>query len=148
MALVQVNWKPQRRQLRTFGFAGAAAAAGVGTWTLVCHALPGFAMAPGTARATAAGLWIAAAALAALAVAWPVALRPVYLVLATVTLPVGIVLSYLTMAVLFYGVFTPIGLFFRLIGRDPLHRRFQPEADTYWVARRPATDVRRYFRQF
>ena len=52
------------------------------------------------------------------------------------------------MAVLFYGVFTPIGLFFRLIGRDPLHRRFQPEADTYWVARRPATDVRRYFRQF
>jgi hypothetical protein len=45
-------------------------------------------------------------------------------------------------------VFTPIGLFFRLIGRDPLHRRFQPEADTYWVGRRPATDVRRYFRQF
>ena len=45
---------------------------------------------------------------------------------------------------------TPIGLIFRLIGRDPLHlhRDRQPGLETYWSAKVIPTDPRRYFKQF
>ena len=35
--------------------------------------------------------------------------------------------------VLFYGVFTPVGLFMRLIGRDVLNRKFESDQATFWV---------------
>jgi hypothetical protein len=43
---------------------------------------------------------------------------------------------------------TPIAIALRLLGRDPLARRFDRTAPTYWVARRPTTDRTRYFRPF
>jgi hypothetical protein len=52
------------------------------------------------------------------------------------------------LAMVYYGIFTPIGLGLRLMGRDPLRRRFDPQARSYWVDRRAPADVKRYFRQF
>jgi hypothetical protein len=49
---------------------------------------------------------------------------------------------------MFYGLFTPIGLLFRLIGRDPLHRTRRAELETYWSPKPSADDPRRYFKQF
>ena len=43
---------------------------------------------------------------------------------------------------------TPVGLLLRLRGFDPLSCRFQPEADSYWIPRRPPAELDRYFRQF
>ena len=40
-------------------------------------------------------------------------------------------------ALLFYLVFTPFALFFRLTGRDALSRRRDPAAASYWVPRDP-----------
>lgn len=41
------------------------------------------------------------------------------------------------LGLLFFVTVTPIGLLMRLTGRDPLSRRFDPEAGTYWIARQP-----------
>ena len=52
------------------------------------------------------------------------------------------------MGTLFFILITPVGLFFKLTGRDSMHRRFDPEAETYWFtarAKRPRED---YFKQF
>jgi hypothetical protein len=38
---------------------------------------------------------------------------------------------------LFYLVITPFGLAARLLGKDFLHLRFEPQAATYWIDRRP-----------
>jgi len=38
------------------------------------------------------------------------------------------------LAVLFYAIFTPIGMVWRLMGRDPLDRKWQPEK-SYWIQR-------------
>jgi hypothetical protein len=38
-------------------------------------------------------------------------------------------------AVLFYAVFTPIGLVMRLIGRDPLGLRLERDTASYWLPR-------------
>jgi len=49
----------------------------------------------------------------------------------------GKVLSPVALAVLFYGVLTPVGTLMRLSGKDPLRLRLDPEADSYWIGRVP-----------
>lgn len=61
--------------------------------------------------------------------------------------PVGWLVSHLVLAVLFYGVFMPIALLFRLIGRDALALRRRPGAPTCWAVHPAVGDVRGYFRQ-
>lgn len=90
----------------------------------------------------AGGLWLLATILR------PTALLLIYRIVTAVSLPIGIVVSYAILAMLYFGIFTPISLAFRLLGRDALHRRFDASAKTYWAPRRPVGDVRRYFRQF
>jgi hypothetical protein len=42
------------------------------------------------------------------------------------------------MGLLFYLTVTPTGAIMRLMGKDPLHQRLDPEAETYWIERNPA----------
>ena len=49
----------------------------------------------------------------------------------------GKVVSPIALGVLFYGVLTPIGVVIRLIGKDPLRLKFDPDADSYWIPREP-----------
>ena len=136
MSLFEVEYHPERRQLRVFGVAGAAVLAVTGA--MVYPPQP-----------TAAGLiWAAAAVAGAFAIMRPGALRWVYVGSMLVTWPIGLVVSWVVLAVVFYGVVTPVGLVMRLYGRDALGRRFDRRATTYWVPRAPANDPERYFRQY
>jgi len=56
-------------------------------------------------------------------------------------------LLYLLLVLVFFLVFAPVGLALRLLGKDPLQRRLQPEAETYWIPRRPK-DPKHIERQF
>ncbi len=47
------------------------------------------------------------------------------------------ILSPIVMALLFYLVFTPIAVLFRIQGKDPLRLRFDRGAKTYWLERDP-----------
>jgi len=49
---------------------------------------------------------------------------------------IGWVVSRAIMTVLFFVVFTPVCLFLRLIRKDLLHRRWDPEAASYWKPRK------------
>ena len=62
--------------------------------------------------------------------------------------PIGWTVSLLLLALVYYAVFTPIAVVFRLIGRDALVLRRQPDAASYWREHEAPADVRRYFRQF
>jgi len=148
MAFFEINFRPDRRMLRSFGRFGSAALTALGAWVFFAHTVFGVALSAGAARATAYALWGAAGAFLVLAALAPRVLWPAYVVLSAVAFPIGYVVSHVLMAIVFYGLFTPVGLVFRLIGRDALHRRLEPDAPTYWVRRRPAKDVRQYFRQF
>jgi hypothetical protein len=75
-------------------------------------------------------------------------IRPVYSMALVATFPIGLVVGPIIMAVMFYVIFLPVGLIFKLIGRDTMTRRFDDAAASYWIPRRPTTDVKRYFRQF
>jgi hypothetical protein len=65
-----------------------------------------------------------------------------------VAFPIGYVASHVILALGFYGLLTPVGLLFRVLGRDPLHPKFESDAATYWVPRRPREAKTHYFRQF
>lgn len=62
--------------------------------------------------------------------------------------PIGWTISHLLMAAIFYGVVTPIALIMRASGRDPLFRKFDGGAKSYWVRHEKPDDIGRYFRQY
>ena len=146
--MMPVNWKPDRTQLASFGAVCALVGVALGAWVTFRHSILGIALSPGTAQTTAHALWIVAAACLALRWLAPSALWPLYCGLMALSVPIGFVVSHLMMALLFYGILTPIGFVFRLIGRDPMTRKFDQRAMSYWVAREPVVDVKRYYRQF
>lgn len=45
--------------------------------------------------------------------------------------------SPIVLGVLYFGVVTPTGLIMRLLGHDPLRRRYDPDARSYWLDRQP-----------
>jgi hypothetical protein len=79
--------------------------------------------------------------------AWPCGIRPLFVTAMALTMPIGWVVSCVLLGVLFFGLFTPVGLFFKLIGRDALARRYAPEQASYWEPKPSGTEVRSYLRQ-
>lgn len=77
----------------------------------------------------------------------PDLLRPVFFVFMVATFPVGMVIGPVILGAIFYGVFTPVALVFKAMGRDSMTRKFDPAAKTYWVEHKDA-EPKRYFRQF
>ncbi|MFY9341482.1 MAG: hypothetical protein WAT39_03255 [Planctomycetota bacterium] len=71
-----------------------------------------------------------------------------FVVLMIVAMPIGFVISHVLIATIYYLVMTPIGLVFRLIGRDVIGKRPDPKAASYWHDKgqpRPATS---YFKLY
>lgn len=74
-------------------------------------------------------------------------IRPIFAAAMALTRPIGHVVGFAVLAIVFYGLITPLGLGFRWIGRDALALRKRSTV-SYWVPRPPPTDVRRYLRQY
>jgi Saxitoxin biosynthesis operon protein SxtJ len=74
--------------------------------------------------------------------------RLIYVGWMILAFPIGWTVSQIILLIVFFGLFTPIGLLFRLFGRDPLGRIRRPELETYWATKPAPTDLRRYFKQF
>ena len=87
-----------------------------------------------------------AVGLGAVGLTRPERIRPIYMGLMTLTYPIGRVVSLVLLAILFYGVFTILGLFFRLVRRDPLDVRL-PDRASHWAERPAVDDLRSYVRQ-
>jgi hypothetical protein len=62
--------------------------------------------------------------------------------------PVGWTISHLVLGLVYYLVLTPVGLAMRLAGNDPMKRKLDPKAESYWIERKPNPDPSRAFRQF
>jgi hypothetical protein len=78
----------------------------------------------------------------------PALVRWIFVTWMIVAFPIGWAVSHLLLAITFYGLFLPIGIVFRLMGRDPLTLRPRRDQPTCWVPKPTPQDVGRYFRQF
>ena len=73
--------------------------------------------------------------------------RQVFVGLMIVTYPIGLVVSTVALAILFYGLFTPLGWAMRLGGRDPLRLRTRADRSE-WHEVQQNDDPAQMFRQF
>ena len=73
---------------------------------------------------------------------------PFYLFWYGLACSIGIVVSNVILAAVYYFAVTPVGLLLRVFGKDPMQRRIDPVAKTYWQDAEKDTPAERYFRQF
>lgn len=139
MAVIDVNWKPPPKQLRQFA-----------ALLIVFGGIAGFVLFKKDVVSWVGAQWIwgVAAGLGLAGLALPPLIRPVYVVLMAVTLPIGLVVSTLLLGAVYYLAVTPIGLLARILGYDAMRRRSDPAAESYWIKRPGDTKVARYFRQY
>ncbi len=124
-----------RREQRRFGLVMAAAVAVLGLLRWGFHSW----------RAGEMGgppwLFIDIAALMALAgLATPGLLMPLLAGWLKLALALNWFMTRATLAVVFYGLITPMGAVMSLLGKDPLKRRWKPDAPTYWEPAESQTD--------
>ncbi len=136
MSLIRINKSPSGRQLFVFALAwlGFLGLAGVASHSRGRHA-------------TAEILWGAGLAVPLVGALWRGALRYTYLGLSYATYPIGFVVSHAALVFVYYLVLTPLGLIMRLFRYDPLDRKFDPAARSYWTPRGKAKPPESYLNQ-
>jgi hypothetical protein len=78
----------------------------------------------------------------------PAAVRWLFVGATVLAFPIGWVVSQIMLAVIYYGIITPLALWFRLRGRDLLSRKPASNRTTFWTPKRTPEDMGAYFRQY
>ena len=146
--MIDLNFDPDEKTLRQFGFVafvGLGAIAALAWFEQLIFAGGWL----GAARETLALLLVGIGALSALlSLVYPRANKALFVGLSLLAYPIGFALSYVILGTLFFVIVTPIGLVMRVLGKDPLEKRFAADADSYWRACRPKRSPGTYFKQF
>jgi len=137
----EINWRPTDKDMERFGkviFAGAVVVA------LGCFWLSGGAGVLGPYLILFIGF-----AVFFLAMLAPRAALPFYYLWFFLSACIGTVVANLLMLLFFYLVFTPFAWAARTIsGRDPLHLKKNPAANSYWVEKTAEPELKRYLKQY
>ena len=133
-----IPFHPATRTLRVFAFGLAALLAGLACWRFVA----------GSAGLVAIGASVAALALGVAGLAFPTLLRPLFVGWMILVFPINWLVAHLLLAFVFYVMLTPLGLLFRLTGRDLLGLRLRPDLETYWTTKPSREELKSYFRPF
>ena len=114
------------KQVRSFGLLVGGIFALIGVWPAVWRGQP-------------LRLWslILGGILILLALIWVRSLIHVYRLWMTVGEVLGWINTRIILGALFYLLFTPVGVWIRLRGKDPMRRTLAPEAESYRVTRQP-----------
>lgn len=127
-----------KKQLRTFGIALSIFLGIIG----LIHFLKGH---------THQNFWFWGAAgivlISALSV--PILIKPIYRGALFIAYILGWINTRIILGLIFYLLFTPISLIMKIIGRDPLNRKFNKETNSYWnIRERGPITKEQYLRQF
>jgi hypothetical protein len=133
-----IPFSPSSRMLRQFAGLWLVFFVGFAAWQGIVRGRVGVALALAALAVVIGGLGLIR----------PQLIRPIFVGWMVLAFPIGWTVSLVLLGLVYYGLFLPIGLVFRLIGRDALQLRPRPGVSTYWTPRPAEADVRRYFRQF
>lgn len=147
-AIVQINWNPDQKQLRGFGFISAGLFLAIATSVFFRRGFMFMELGQSTAEPTAYALWALGFSCLAAACFAPKTVLPLYIVLSLAAYPIGFILSYAILFFLFYGLIMPYGMAIKMLGKDPLRRNFDKNTESYWVSRKNKNNMERYYRQF
>jgi hypothetical protein len=123
----EITNKPvAKKQLRSFGLVTGGVFALISLWPALFHG-------------EKTRLWasILSTGLIVPALAWPAVLRPIYRIWMASAYYLGWINTRIILSIGFFGIFAPVGLIMRLLGKDPMLRNFDSNATTYRVMRSP-----------
>jgi hypothetical protein len=127
-----------KKQLRTFGVMLSIFLGGIG----LVHFLKG--NAPQNLW-----FWGAAGIILLTTLSMPILIKPLYRVSLFIAHILGWINTRIILGLIYYLLFTPISLIMKIIGRDPLNRKFDKDAKSYWNIRERAPITKeQYLRQF
>ena len=139
MPLIEINWNPSDKDLRNFGKIAIIASILV---AILLYSIKGLVLKWCGLIGGVGIVFFLSSILSMIVTKW------IYLGLTLITFPIGMAISLVLLAGFYYLLLTPVGLVFRLIRRDSLRRKCDTAAKSYWIARRPADNLKRYFNQF
>jgi hypothetical protein len=126
----------ETKQLRSFGLIVGGIFAVISLW-------------PSLIRGQEVRLWtlVVAVLLIVPALVLPRSLKLFYRLWMTLGQVLGWINTRIILGVIFYGLFTPMGLVMRLLGKDPMRRRFEADVDSYRLVcqPRPSSHMTRQF---
>lgn len=141
--MIKLDWNPDRRKLREFGWISLA---GFGVIGLILGwkfdwIENGEWLVPGIFF----GLGLLSAILS---ITEPLLLKPSYWILTAISAVVGPILATLVLGLLFFLLFLPIGMVFAIRGRDELRLKPDRGAASYWLPADPSPAPARYLHQY
>jgi hypothetical protein len=138
MAIIKLNTNPSANELKWFGLMLLlifGIIGGVVLWYTGSYGVPAI-------------LWSIGSALCVVYYALRPIRLPLYIAWMRLVYPIGWTISFTFFIIMYYGLFSPIGLMMRIFRYDPMQRRLNRDAPTYWVKHDTDTEPSRYFRQF
>ena len=138
MSIVEIAWHPSPNQLRVFALV-----------QVLFFALISMIIVRNSGSWQVAAIVMACSLVVAIVgVCFPGIIRFVYVAWMAALFPIAWTVSFVLMMLIFYLLFTPIGLIMKLVGRDPMQRKFDRSAETYWIRREQKRDDAAYFKQY
>jgi Saxitoxin biosynthesis operon protein SxtJ len=133
-----IPFKPDRKTLRQFAGLWLVFFGGMAIWQSLVRGRTNLGLSLG-----ALALVVGVAGLIR-----PEWVRLIYVGWMVLAFPIGWTVSQVMLLAMYFGLFTPIALVFRLIGRDPLLRARRAGAESYWTPKPAPAGVTSYFKQF
>jgi len=135
--LLKINNSPSSKELRQFGY----------TLLIGFELLGGFVYWRGKIH-LALGFWVAGVLLGTFAILIPSSAKGLYKIWMGWALIMGTIVTRTILAVIFFGVITPVAILFRLVGRDALKLKKGIGVSTYWSNLYKISDRSYYNRLF
>jgi len=137
--MIEIDWNPEEKLLRQFGF---IAVFGFPLMGLAFWWLSG---APIGLLYTFIGIGLVCLLLG---LTFPPALKPVFLGMSLIAIPIGFVVSFVLLILIYFTIFTIVGLAFRLMGKDPLIKGPNADLKSYWIVRKGSPSPASYLRLY
>lgn len=134
--MLKINWNPDTQALRQFGWSLLIGFGIIGT---IAYLLKRPALAQGCwAIGGGVGLW---------AILFPFWAKPFYWVWMGIGFVMGSIVSRIVLGLIYFAVFTPVALFFRLRRRDELELK-KPQGTSFWHEHPKITSKESYEHMF
>jgi hypothetical protein len=128
---------PSERTLRQFAI----------LWLIVLGSIAGWRAWSGAIDSLTLLIGILSITVGVAGMARPSSVRWIYSGWMVMAFPIGWTITQILLGVLYFGLFTPIALVFRLVGRDALSIERRPTA-SYWRTKPPSASTADYLREY